>query len=145
MREIIHKAAAWTQEDLIQALNPIITGWANYHRHIVAKRIYQRLDSILWNMLWKWAKRRHPNKGHRWIARQYWHTEGTRNWVFLTSAKLVRFSDTKIRRHTMVKLDANPYLDRGYFLTRTERIRKQTPWIQTKLSFFAYHRPKFGL
>ena len=146
MREIIHKAAAWTQEDLIKALNPVITGWANYHRHIVAKRAYQQLDAILWNMLWRWAKRRHSNKGRRWIAQRYWHTESTRNWVFKSeSATLVRFAETKIRRHSMVKLDANPYLDRGYFLTRTDKIRKQTPWIQTRLSFFAYCRPKFGL
>lgn len=146
IREKIHKAAAWTQDEMIKSLNPVIMGWANYHRHIVAKRAYQRLDFILWNMLWRWAKRRHPNKGKKWIARRYWHTVDTRNWVFGSeSATLVKFADTKIRRHYMVKLDANPYLDRGYFLTRTDRIRKQTPWIQTRLSFFAYCRPKFGL
>lgn len=146
MREIIHKAAAWTQDELIKALNPVITGWANYHCHIVAKRAYQRLDAILWNMLWRWTKRRHSNKGRRWIARRYWHTEGTRNWVFKSdSATLLLFADTKIRRHSMVKLDANPYLDREYFLARMDRRRKRTPWIQTRLSFFAYCRPKFGL
>jgi RNA-directed DNA polymerase len=146
IREIIHKAAAWKQEDLIQALNPVITGWANYHRHIMAKQTYQRLDSILWNMLWKWAKRRHSNKSHTWIAQRYWHSEDANNWVFKTDAvKLVRFADTKIRRHSMVKLDANPYLDRGYFLARTEKMGTQTPWSQTKLLSFAQCRPIFGL
>ena len=146
IREIIHKGASWTQEDLIHALNPVIVGWANYHRHVVAKKTYQRLDSILWNMLWKWAKRRHSNKSHMWIAQRYWHSEGTNNWVFrIDTAKLVRFADTKIRRHSMVKLDANPYLDRVYFLSRKERMRKQMPWSQTQLSLFAYCRPKFGL
>ena len=146
IRGIIHKAAAWTQEQLIRALNPVITGWANYHRHIVAKKTFQKLDSILWNMLWSWAKRRHPQKGHKWIARRYWHTEGTRNWVFeVETAKLVLFADTKIRRHVMVKLDKNPYLDREYFLKRLGKVRKHTPWIQTRLSFFAYRRPKYGL
>nr|WP_301664641.1 group II intron maturase-specific domain-containing protein [Methanoculleus sp. FWC-SCC1] len=146
IREIIHKGAAWTQEDLIRALNPVIMGWANYHRHVVAKQTYQRLDAILWNMLWKWAKRRHSNKNHTWVARRYWHSEGTNNWVFRTDAeKLVRFADTKVRRHSMVKLDANPYLDRNYFLARKKRLRKQTPWSQTRLSLFAYCRPTFGL
>jgi len=70
----------------------------------------------------------------------------TNNWAFRTdAAKLARFADTKIRRYSMVKLDANPYLDRGYFLARKERRKKQTPWSQTHLSLFAYCRPKFGL
>jgi RNA-directed DNA polymerase len=146
IRGIIHRAAAWTQEQLIKALTPVITGWANYHRNIVAKETFQKLDSIIWNMLWKWAKRRHPQKGHKWIARRYWHTEGTRNWVFKTqTAKLALFADTKIRRHVMVKLDNNPYLDRNYFLERLDRARKCTSLIQTRLSFFAYCRPKYGL
>ena len=72
--------------------------------------------------------------------------EGTRNWVFKTeTTKLVMFADTKIRRHVMVKLDKNPYLDRDYFLERLDKVRKYTPWTQTRLSFFAYPRPKYGL
>ena len=146
IRGIIQKAAAWTQEQLVKALNPVIIGWANYHRHIVAKEVFQKLDSIIWNMLWKWAKRRHPQKGHKWISRRYWYTEGTRNWVFkAATAKLVLFADTKIRRHAMVKLEKNPFLDRNYFLDRLDKVRKYTPCIQTRLSFFAYRRPKFGL
>jgi RNA-directed DNA polymerase len=144
--KIIHKAAAWSQEQLIKALNPVITGWANYHRHIVAKKTFQKLDNIIWNMLWRWAKRKHPKKGKKWIARRYWHTEGTRNWVFKEkAATLVLFADTKIRRHIMVKLDKNPYLDRDYFLERLNKVQKSTPWIQTRLSYFANRRPEYGL
>ncbi len=146
VRRIIHKAAAWSQEQLIKALNPVITGWANYHRHIVAKKTFQKLDSIIWNMLWRWAKRKHPKKGKKWIARRYWHSEGTRNWVFKEkAATLVLFADTKIRRHFMVKLDKNPYLDRDYFLERLGKVKKSTPWIQTRLSYFANRRPEYGL
>ena len=36
-------------------------------------------------------------------------------------------ADTKIRRHVMVKLDTNPYLDRGYFLERLGKVQKRTP------------------
>ncbi len=53
-----------------------------------------------------------------------------------SSTKLLQFSDFQIRRHSMSKLDANPYLDRSYFLERKDRIKKQTPWIQTRLPFF---------
>jgi len=146
IHKIIHKATAWNQEQLILALNPVIIGWSNYHRHIVAKETFQKLDHIVWNMLWRWAKRRHPQKDRRWIARRYWHTEASRNWVFKTeTTKLVMFADTIIRRHNMVKLNKNPYLDREYFLERMDKVRKRTPWIQTRLSYFAYCRPADGL
>ena len=60
--DIIKGGKAWTQENLIGALNPIITGWTNYHRTVISKDIFCKLDYRVWNMLWRWAKRRHPKK-----------------------------------------------------------------------------------
>jgi RNA-directed DNA polymerase len=129
--DIIKKAKAWKQENLIGALNLIIVGWSNYHRSVVSSGVFNKLDDIVWNMLWGWAKRRHPNKSRTWIANKYWHTGGRRNWVFSTEAtRLKRFSDTKIVRHICLKLDKNPYLDHEYFNLRKlrERVRKLLPW-----------------
>ncbi|WP_301664637.1 group II intron reverse transcriptase/maturase [Methanoculleus frigidifontis] len=138
IKAIVKKARAWTQDQLIRALNPVIRGWANYHRHNAAKETFRRLDAYVWAVTWKWGKRRHPNKGFKWIARKYWHAVGTRNWVFRTNENTLQlFSDITIKRHVMPKLNANPYLDRNYFLDRRERMQRQTPWIQTRLSFFA--------
>jgi len=146
IRSIVRKGRAWTQDELIKALNPIIRGWANYHRHIVAKKTFKKLDAYLWTVTWRWAQRRHSNKGRKWIVGRYWQQEGNRNWVFQTQEnKLLLFSDFTIRRHAMPKLEMNPYLDRKYFLERKERIKRQTPWIQTRVSFFAFRRPAIGL
>jgi RNA-directed DNA polymerase len=137
LKTIVNKAKSWTQNELIKTLNPVIRGWANYHRHIVAKDTFSKLDSYLWEITWQWGKRRHPNKGHKWVANKYWTSEGTRNWIFKTKeSKLLKFSDAQIRRHSLLKLDANPYLNRNYFLKRKDRIKKYTPWIQTRLPFF---------
>ena len=68
-------------EDLIHLLNPILRGWAQYHRHAVAKQTFARLESLLYWRLWAWAKRRHPNKSAQWIRRKYWRSAGNRNWV----------------------------------------------------------------
>jgi len=115
----IKKGKAWTQEALIDALNPIITGWSNYHQSVVSSEIFNKLDSRIWNMLWHWAKRRHNNKSKSWIADKYWHTAGKRNWVFSTEDKQLKLlSDTKIVRHTILTLDKNPYLDKEYFISR---------------------------
>jgi RNA-directed DNA polymerase len=115
----IKRGKAWKQEDLIDALNPVITSWANYHQSVVSSEIFKKVDSRIWNMLWHWAKRRHPNKSKHWIADKYWHSDGNRNWVFSEGGKLLNFlSDTKVIRHTRLKLDMNPYLDGDYFVLR---------------------------
>jgi RNA-directed DNA polymerase len=116
---LIKKGRAWTQEALIEALNPIITGWSNYHQSVVSSEIFNKLDARLWNMLWHWAKRRHNDKSNSWIAGKYWHTVGNRNWVFSTEDKQLKsLSDTKIIRHILLKLDKNPYIDEEYFVSR---------------------------
>ena len=115
----IRKAKAWTQDALIKQLNPLITGWAAYHRCGVASKIFSKLDAVLWGMLWHWAKRRHQNKGNKWIARKYWHSVHNSNWTFTTfTYTLKRFSDTKIKYHKLLQMERNPYFDASYFSER---------------------------
>ena len=133
--DVIKRAKAWNQENLIYALNPIIIGWSNYHRSVVSAEVFSKLDHRMWNMLWRWAKRRHPNKSRTWVARKYWHSEGSRNWVFSTERnRLKLFSDTKIVGHPSLKLDKNPYLDSEYFKLRKlrQKARKLTDWCKTR-------------
>ena len=119
LRGIIKSAKAWTQANLIKAINPVIRGWANYHQTVSASTTFGKLDWIVWNMLWTWAKRRHNNKGKRWIYRKYWKSSLTRKAVFKTSNHtLVNFSNTKIRYRKFIKLDANPFIDAEYFNDR---------------------------
>ena len=121
----IERGKAWTQEALIDNLNPIIIGWTNYHRHVVASEIFNKLDSRIWNMLWHWAKRRHPEKSKYWIVDKYWQTKRNRNWVFCTDKnELKLLSDTKIVRHTQLRPEMNPYLDKDYFVLR--KLRQST-------------------
>jgi RNA-directed DNA polymerase len=117
--DTIKKGKAWKQGVLIDNLNPIITGWTNYHRFVISSEIFSMLDSRIWNMLWHWAKRRHPDKSKHWIADKHWHSDGRRKWIFSEENKQLNLlSDTKIVRHTKLKLDMNPYLDEEYFVSR---------------------------
>lgn len=144
--DILHRIAAWNQDKVIQKLNPIIIGWTNYHRHIASTKTFNRMDFILWNQLWQWAKRRHPDKGRKWVAQRYWSKKGNRNWVFCSEEQTLKmFSETSIRGHFMVKLDRNPFLNKDYFLNRIERMKKRTPDVQVKLTYFPIYRPIFGL
>lgn len=71
-----------SQEDLIAALNPKITGWANYQA-IGLTRELNRLDHILFQQLKRWSRRRHPMHPWKWVARKYWRLE-TGRWTFGT-------------------------------------------------------------
>ena len=82
VRGIIKASKSETQEKLIWKLNPVIRGWANYHRHIVATRTFKSVDNAIWRALWQWAISRHPNKTPSWVANYYWHTTRLHRWAF---------------------------------------------------------------
>jgi len=120
LSDIIKSAKAWSQDELIRNLNLVIRGWAMYHRSVSSSVIFGKLDWIVRQMLWTWAKRRHNNKGKVWIARKYWQPTLNRKQVFRTSIQtLANFSDTKIRYRKFLRLEANPFLDSDYFKERS--------------------------
>src|SRR5580692_1103606 len=53
VRETIRVNRSTKQETLINLLNPMIRGWANYHRHVVAKAMYAGVDHHIWQALWR--------------------------------------------------------------------------------------------
>lgn len=119
IRATIKGAKTAKQEMVIEKLDPIIRGWANYHQNQVANETFRKVDHVIWKQLWQWACRRHPNKSLRWIKDRYFIQNGLRNWVFGTrvagedgkvrTIKLIKASGTQIRRHTKIKGEANPF------------------------------------
>lgn len=102
-------------EKVINLLNPVITGWANYHKGTVAKETFNYVDYQIWIKTWKWAERRHPNKGKRWIKDKYFKTVDNRNWIFSGenqgehTIRLASMSAVPIERHIKIQANANPY------------------------------------
>ncbi len=120
--ETIRENKTVKQEFLIFKLNQILRGWCNYHQSVCAKETFQKLNYCTFEMLWKWAKRRHPNKSSQWIKDRYWKKKDTRNWIFSDGTNtLIRPTDIPIVRHERLKLDMNPYTDKEYFLNKKEK------------------------
>jgi len=119
VREIIKRNATMQVGELIRILNPIIRGWANYHRHIVAKVAFNSVDSTIFESLWQWSKRRHPRKSREWIVKKYFTSVGGDNWIFSGTIKgrdgkpcnvrLMNAASVPIKRHIKIKVEANPY------------------------------------
>ena len=133
IRTLVKANLAVNQAALIVLLNPVIRGWANYHRHVSAKDTFARVDHEIWQALWHWARRRHPKKGARWVKEKYFHSIGSATWVFAVETdkctqsgkpvwlRLVRASDIPIRRFVKIRAEANPFDPEwyGYFEVRS--------------------------
>jgi RNA-directed DNA polymerase len=131
VRQLVRQNRGLSQTDLIRQLNPIVRGWANYHRHVVAKGTFKKVEWALWHSLWRWARRRHSGKRNRWLIQRYWHPLGGKDrFATLTGKrtpggkplwlKLVSPTEISIRRHVKIRGEANPFDPRwrAYFEDR---------------------------
>ncbi|MDE1179651.1 group II intron reverse transcriptase/maturase [Paraburkholderia sp.] len=128
------------QENLIRLLNPMLRGWAQYHHPVSAKQAYSRMDHLVFQRLWRWSKRRHPQKNADWVKKKYFHTVGERSWVFGASVvrddgskgllELYHLSGTVIKRHKKIKGEFNPFdpLWEEY----GEQLRQERMWVSMR-------------
>lgn len=124
IRDVIKRNKTAKAENLIRLLNPKIRGWTNYYRFVCSKETFAYVSHNIFQALWRWAKRRHPNKGKVWVKNKYYRREKVRDWLFFAKIKLPNGGFTilnlfesglvTIRRHTKIKADATPY-DPEYF------------------------------
>ena len=127
---LIRKHVSAPMPALIKKLNQVLRGWGNYHRHVVASDAFSRIDTYVYEQLWRMLHRRHQKKSKRWLIRKYWMATGQK-WVFSVVSKTskgkriyqaVRLSSMGIRRYVKVKADANPYMSEygAYFHRRLQ-------------------------
>ncbi|WP_293355988.1 MULTISPECIES: group II intron reverse transcriptase/maturase [unclassified Microcoleus] len=114
IKEVVKTHKGTSQKRLIEKLNPIIRGWANYYSTVCSKKAFSKMDAQIYTLLESWAKHRHRNKGKKWIAKKYWKSIGGDNWVFATRdgknpIRLLKHSSTPIKDYVKVKGDASPY------------------------------------
>lgn len=146
LRELIKNHKTLPVNDLIKMMNPKLCGWANYYRHSVAKRTFNYISHRLFEMLWSWAKRRHPTKGKRWVAIKYfinrkgqwqfhgWHKIANMDCQF----NLVQIARTPIKRHVKIRSNATPYNPEfaGYLEKRKQPKRCRNSWSEPVTAMF---------
>jgi RNA-directed DNA polymerase len=127
IRKIVKANKQATTANLIAQLNPVIRGWANYHRHVASKVTFYHVDTAIFKMVWSWAKRRHPTKAKGWVAQKYFRARHGRRWIFFGQhadheLELFRAGDVPIQRHVKIRGAANPY-DPQWEVYFEERLR----------------------
>lgn len=127
---------------VIQRLNPIIRGWANYFRHQAAANTFKDLDNFMLYKEIRYAKRMHPNRSKAWWKAQYFgqlEPDSHCQWVFgnpQTKFRLLRFARFTISRHIMVQGTNSPDDPklRAYWCQRERRKGHELPAQQRRLA-----------
>ncbi len=145
-RTLIRRNFGTKTENLLHQLNRTLRGWAHQFRHLVASKTFNYLDHCIFKQLWRWARRRHNNKGLRWIKTRYFSRVGNARW--LLNAKQVRagrrpqtivqfrMSSLRIRRHIKVRAEARYHDARyaEYFKDRWRQRRRREYWDRQRTS-----------
>lgn len=135
IRTVIKSNRTSKTENLIRQLNPKISGWTNYFRHVCAKSTFSHVSHCIFGALWQWAQRRHPDKSKQWVRKKYFRSSQTRKWIFSVRIKqpdgkanqldLIDAALVRIRRHIKIKSDATPY-DPTFVEYFSKRVRCKT-------------------
>jgi RNA-directed DNA polymerase len=116
LKEIWLKNCSTAPAKVIALLNPVIRGWANYHKQWSASTVFSGLDHWQYYRSWRYSTRRHPSKGGKWIMKKYFTSEtlGKSRWNFFGELKgkekliLLKFQNFNIKRHVIVKNNMVP-------------------------------------
>ena len=134
-------------ENLINLLNPKISGWTNYFRSSVSSKAYSYVDDVIYKALRSWMLHRHPNKSKSWIVRKYFIRRELSNWNFHAMIKdkkgnkiplyLYQASETPIKRHIKITSEAHPYDSRfrNYFKHRESTSKTRLANSKSSLAF----------
>jgi RNA-directed DNA polymerase len=119
IQETIDKSGCLTAGVMIQRLNQQIKGWTMYHRYAASKRTFKYVDHRIFQMLWRWCRRRHPPKNRKWIMTTYFRQDGHRHWVFTGTLlnqkgqgepiQLMEAAKVRIIRYVKIRSAVNPY------------------------------------
>ena len=81
--------------DLLQRLNPVLRGWANYFRHVVSARTFDYLNAFSWRRVVNWLRHKHPRASWTWLRRHYlpgWRpTDGKMMLLNPTTIRIIRY------------------------------------------------------
>jgi RNA-directed DNA polymerase len=119
VRQSWRRSGAWTVGQLLAELNPLLRGWAGYHRHSDSSRTFARMERWVFARLWQWARKCHRGRSATWVRERYYARRGGRGWVFwgvlpdragaAEPIYLVQLSQICLRRHVKIRGAANPY------------------------------------
>jgi RNA-directed DNA polymerase len=137
VREILRTSMSSTWEETLDRLNPVLRGWAMYHRYQNSKDVLARMDYVVWWMIWRWIKKRHAQKSGGWKFAKYtvWFDTNRRlgciaqdRYGRRTHKLLVQMAGIEVKKYIQIQRDANPFDPSWaeYFLLRSTKLMTAT-------------------
>lgn len=93
------------QSSIIEMLNQKLIGWGMYYRHVVSKTTFHKIDYEIWWKLYRWSKRRHPNKSKSWVINKYYSKYGNKTTHFTdkeSNSKIFCLKSIPIKRFVKI-------------------------------------------
>ena len=102
---------AATPDAVIKMLNPKIVGWSNDFKTEVSSQAFQRFDNLLWQKLYRWAKRKHSHKNAHWVVHKYFTPSGTRRHArFAGETQTLKWhGETTVKHQAALRKGVSPY------------------------------------
>jgi RNA-directed DNA polymerase len=132
VRTLCQQARGTTPARLIETLNPVLRGWANYHRYVICGETFAKVDNFVWQRVYRWARRRHSDKTGRWLTDRYFPHRKGETWRFTdpaTGKQLLRVQEAvKPQRYLKIRGAANPFDPawEAYFQDRDRELALRT-------------------
>lgn len=93
-------------DKVINRLNEKIIKWQSYYAYTPnLSRTWSELNYYLFWRIWRWCKKRHKNKGSKWLYQKYWHCYPNKKWIFHYNNQYLKSYD--FTKKNMIYLDAS--------------------------------------
>ena len=83
IKKFLKSARFMPIDKVIIQLNKKITNWQSYYSYTPnLYKTWSEMNYYLFWQVWRWCKKKHKNKGAKWLYKRYWFCDEKNKWVF---------------------------------------------------------------
>ena len=77
-------------DEILYGLNRKIICWQKFY-NCSMKLTYLQMNDFLFFQIWHWIRKRHRNKGSKWLYTRYWKKSTPKKWIFSANDETLVF------------------------------------------------------
>lgn len=83
IKKFLKSARFMPIDKVIIKLNKKITNWQSYYSYTPKLyKTWSEMNYYLFWQVWRWCKKKHKNKGAKWLYKKYWFCNEKNKWLF---------------------------------------------------------------